>query len=265
MKFNYRDKIIAGVLLAIVILLVGFFVPVKNMNNQNKTDKKTLADKQAIKTEYEGKIAKIPSIQTSIKEIYAEADEATKVFVPLDEISNQIKVDNYMQKYADECKIKISNLELGSSVVAPLDYYYSSAQNTFADLRNQADINGNLKKEYAESVAESTALSQRAKEQVIKTQYALKVTGTKQNIWKYLDTIKKFDKAVVINSVNMTDPSFGAHSAEDAGVQLPESKDGEEVSVTAGENRTIKNTSDAQIIMTLYSVIRMEEPDVTLK
>ena len=78
MKFNYRDKIIAGVLLAIVILLVGFFVPVKNMNNQNKTDKKTLADKQAIKTEYEGKIAKIPSIQESIKSIYAEADEATK-------------------------------------------------------------------------------------------------------------------------------------------------------------------------------------------
>ena len=41
MKFNYRDKIIAGVLLAIVILLVGFFVPVKNMSKQNKADKMT--------------------------------------------------------------------------------------------------------------------------------------------------------------------------------------------------------------------------------
>lgn len=261
MKFNYRDKIIAGVLLAIVILLVGFFVPIKNMNAKNKTDKKTLADKQKIKTEYETKIAQIPSIQESIKSIYNEANDASEVFVPLEDIKNQVEVDKYMQKYADECKVKISNLDLGASAIAPLDYYFSSVQDTFGKLREQADINGNLSKEYAESVAESTALSQRAKENVIRTQYAMSVSGTKQNIWKYLEAIKKFDKAVVINSVNLKDSSFGKNAAEDAGVQLPESKDGEEVSVTA-DNGTITNVTDATIIMSLYSVIRMEEPNV---
>ncbi len=264
MKLNYRDKIIAGVLLAIVILLIGFFVPVKNMNNKNKSDKKILAEKQTIKADYEAKIAKIPSLQESIRSLYNEASDATKIFVPLDEVKSQIKVDSYMQKYADECKIKIKNLELGASTVTPLNYYYTSSKDNFSALRDQADVNGTLKKEYEASVAESTALSQRAKESVIKTQYAMKITGTKENIWKYLEAIKNFDKAVVINSVTLNDYTFGKDAAKKAGVELPESKDGEEVSVQAGEI-VIRNTSEAQIILSLYSVIEMEEPDVEMK
>jgi len=264
MKINYRDKIIAGILLAIVILLVGFFVPVKNMNKQNKADKKTLAEKEQIKADYEAKISKIPSIQESIRSLYSEASDATKIFVPLDEVNSQVNVDNYMQKYADECKIKITNLELGSITVTPLKYYYNSSKDTFSALRKQADVNGTLQEAYDASAAESTALSQRSKENVIKTQYAMKVTGTKENIWKYLDKIKNFDKAVVINSVNISDYTFGKDAAKKAGVELPESKDGEEVSVQAGE-KTIKNTSDVQIVLSLYSVIEMEEPNVELK
>jgi len=264
MKFNYRDKIIAGVLLAIVILLVGFFVPVKNMSKQNKADKKTLAEKQEIKSDYEAKISKIPSIQESIHSLYSEASEATKIFVPLDEVRSQIKVDNYMQKYADECKIKIKDLQLGSSTVAPLNYYFTTSSDTFSTLRNQADVNGNLKKEYDASIAESTALSQRSKENVIKTQYAMKISGTQEGVWKYLEAMKNFDKAVVINSVTLSDYTFGKNAAKNAGVELPESKDGEEVSVQAGD-KVIKNTSDAQIVLSLYSVIEMEEPDVEMK
>lgn len=264
MKLNYRDKIIAGVLLAIVILLIGFFVPVKNMSKQNKADKKILAEKEAVKAEYEAKIAKIPSIQESIRSLYSEASDATKIFVPLDEVNSQVNVDNYMQKYADECKIKIKNLELGSSTVTPLKYYYISSKDSLSALRAQADVNGTLQEAYDASVAESTALSQRSKENVIRTQYAMKINGTKENVWKYLDKIKSFDKAVVINSVNISDYTFGKDAAKKAGVELPDSKDGEEVSVQAGNN-TIKNTSDVQIVLSLYSVIEMEEPDVELK
>lgn len=264
MKFNYRDKIIAGALLAIVILLVGFFVPVKNMSKQNKADQKILTEKEKIKADYEAKIAKIPSIQESIRGLYAEASEATKIFVPLEEVQSQVEVDNYMQKYADDCKIKIKNLELGSTTVTPISYYYTANKDTFSKLRAQADVNGTLQEAYDTAVAESTALSQRSKENVIKTQYAMKVTGTKENIWKYLETIKNFDKAVVINSVSISDYTFGKEAAKKAGVELPESKDGEEVSVQAGD-KVIKNISDAQIVLSLYSVIEMEEPDVEMK
>jgi len=264
MKFNYRDKIIAGILLAIVILLVGFFVPVKNMNKQNKDDKKILAEKEKVKAEYEAKIAKIPGLQESIRKIYSEASDATKIFVPLDEVKSQVNVDNYMQKYADECKVKIKGLELGATTVGPLDYYYSSEIDKLSDMRSQADVNGTLQKEYEESVAESIALSQRSKESVIKTQYALKVTGTKVNIWKYLEAIKKFDKAVIINSVNIEDYSFGKNAAKKAGVELPDSKDGEEISVPIGDNKEVKNVSNAQIVITIYSVIEMEEPNVEM-
>jgi hypothetical protein len=264
MKLNYRDKIIAGVLLAIVILLVGFFVPVKNMNKQNKADKKILAEKEKIKADYEAKIAKIPSIQESIRGLYAEASDATKIFIPVEEVQSQVKVDNYMQKYADECKIKIKNLELGSTTVSPLSYYYTSQKDAFSKLRSQADVNGTLQEAYDASVAESTALSQRSKENVIKTQYAMKITGTKENIWKYLEAMKNFDKAVVVNSVTLSDYTFGKDAAKKAGVEMPESKDGDEVSVQAGD-KVIKNISDAQIVLSLYSVIEMEEPDVEMK
>ena len=265
MKLNYRDKIIAGVLLAIVILLVGFFVPVKNMNKQNKEDKKVLAEKEKIKADYEAKIAKIPSIQESIRGLYNEACDATEKFIPLDEVQSQIKVDNYMQKYAEDCKIKINSLELGKTTVSPISYYFSSGnKDSLSSMRSQADVNGTLQAAYEASNAESTALSQRSKENVIKTQYAMKITGTKENIWKYLETIKGFDKAIIINSVNISDYTFGKDSAKKAGVELPESKDGEEVSVQAG-NKVIKNTSEAKIVLTLFSVIEMEEPDVEMK
>ena len=263
MKFNYRDKIIAGILLAIVILLVGFFVPVKNMNKQNKADKKTLAEKQTIKADYEAKIAQIPKLQESIRGLYSDAKEATKIFVPIDDVDNERKLDKYMQKYADDCKIKVSSLELQSSKVAPIDYYYLLKGDDLGSLRSEADINGTLQKEYAASIAGDVALSQRAKESVIMTQYAFKVNGTKKNIWKYLEAIKNIDEAVVINSVSLADYSFGVNAARKAGVNLPDSpEDGSEVSVSVGEKGEIKNTSDAQIVLTLYSVIEMEEPNV---
>ena len=265
MKLNYRDKIIAGVLLAIIILLVGFFVPVKNQIKKNKADKATLAERQEVKADYEKKIAQIPKLQESIRSIYNSAKDTTKIFVPVEDVENQILVDKYLQKCADDCHVRILNLDLKEATVAPIDYYYKLDGDTFNSMRSQADINGNLQAEYNASVAGEVALSQRAKENVIATQYGLKINGTKKNIWKYLEEIKKMDNAVVVNSVNLSDFTFGKTAAKAAGTQLPDSPDdGSEVSVQAGD-KEIKNTSDAQIVITLYSVIEMEEPDVELK
>ena len=264
MKFNYRDKIIAGVLLAIIILLVGFFVPVKNQIKQNKKDKATLAERQETKAEYEKLIAQIPSLQESIRSVYSEASEVTKIFVPVADIDDQIKLDKYMQKYADECKLKVKNLEVRESSIAPINYYYQQTNDKFGALRGEADINGTFQQAYDAAVAGEVAVAQRAQENVIISQYAIKVNGTKANVWKYLEEIKKNDKALVINSVNLSDYTFGKDAAKQAGVELPDAPDGAEVTVQAGENQ-IKNTSDAQIVVTLYSVIEMEEPDVELK
>ena len=265
MKLNYRDKIIAGVLLAIIILLVGFFVPVKNQIKKNKADKATLAERQEVKADYEKKIAQIPKLQESIRSIYNSAKDTTKIFVPVEDVENQILVDKYLQKCADDCHVRILNLDLKEATVSPIDYYFLDKQDKFNSIRSQADINGNLQAEYDASVAGSVALSQRAKENVIKNQYGLKIIGTKKNIWKYLEAIKKIDSAVVINSVNISDFTFGKDAAKKAGTQMPDSpEDGAEVSVQV-EGKEIKNTSDVQIVISIYSVIEMEEPDVELK
>lgn len=262
MKFNYRDKIIAGILLAIIILLVGFCVPVKNMAKKNKTDKATLAQRQATKEEYETKINAIPGIQESIRSTYNEAKDITKLFVPMDDVKNQVMLDKYLQKYADDCKVRILSLDLGASTVSPIDYYHGSIEDKFGAVRAEADINGTLQSDFYSSISDDLALSQRAKEQVVSTQYGLNIEGTKKNVWKYLEAIKKMDNSVIIDSVNFADFTFGKETAKQKGVEMPDSE--EEISVQAG-NDTIKNTSTAQIVISLYSVIEMEEPDVQLK
>ena len=65
----------------------------------------------------------------------------------------------------------------------------------------------------------------------------------------------------MVSSLNFNDYTFGEKAAKDAGVSLPESKEGEEVSVQAGD-KTITNKSEATFVVTLYSVYEMPQPDV---
>ena len=43
MKLNYRDLVILGILLALAILIAGFFLLIKPKNEEIKTNKETLA------------------------------------------------------------------------------------------------------------------------------------------------------------------------------------------------------------------------------
>ena len=261
MKLNYRDKIIAAILIAVAILLMGFFALIKPKNKELKADKASLSDVQKTKKDIEAKINQIPSLKEQILNIYNDTNALTANFVPVSDVQNPVVIDKYMQKFAEETKVKLNSVELAESKLSPISYYYNSIKDNDADLRNAADVNGSLAEAMNARMAESIAVEQRAKESILQTQYGISITGTKKNVFDYLEALKKFDKSVVINQVSISDYSFGQEKAKAANVTLPESKEGEEVTVDAGGQK-ISNTSDVRITITLYSVYEMAKPDV---
>lgn len=263
MKLNYRDKIIAAFLIAIAIFLIGFFALVKPKAQKIKTNNETLAAREATKAEIEEKINQIKPLQNQIMQTYEDTNKLAEIFVPVDEVTRVRYLDMYMQKFADENHVKLKNVELSSSSVAPINYYFSETKDDLGDARKAADIDGSLQGQYDAEHIESTVLSQRAKESVVQTQYGVIVNGTKANVWKYLKALKEFDKALTVNSVNFVDYSFGKDSAEAANVNFPENgNDDEGNTIDLGDGKTITDKSDVQIVITLYSVYEMAKPDV---
>jgi preprotein translocase subunit YajC len=263
MKLNYRDKIIAAILIAITILLVGFFALIKPKYKDIKAHQKNLKEVQKTEADIRAQIAEIPDLKSAILKIHEDTSVITAKFVPINDVQNPVVIDKYMQKFAEETKVKLLKVELKEAKLTPIEYYYNSVNDNFADMRKSADIDGSLGKAYAEQTAESTAVSQRAKESVMQTQYGINIHGTKKNVWAYLAALEKFDKTLTVNSVTITDYSFGKNAAEAANISIPDSKDAdEETVVEGGENGKISNASDVRIVVTLYSVYEMAKPNV---
>ena len=69
MKLNYRDKVILAVVLALIVLIGGFFGLIKPKSNEIKENKATLAARQAEKADKERKIAKIKPLTEEISPV----------------------------------------------------------------------------------------------------------------------------------------------------------------------------------------------------
>lgn len=288
MKLNYRDKIILGIVLAVIILIAGFVGLIKPKNEEIKTDEATLTTKQEEQADLEARIAKIQPLKDDIDQVYEDTNKLTADFIELSDINNTRKLDQYMQHYAEESGVRIDNLEVSQPREASLNYYYDENESMLAsDMLNLADLNGDYEKAQNELLAESTALSQRNVETVIQTQYGIRVTGTKEALWKYLKAVEELKKAMIVNQVSISDYSFGADSAEEATSQAPTPENTDEQNTTenseqpADENQTPEtntdtpapaqapealtiddaDTSSIQIVISLYSVYDMPKPN----
>ncbi|MCR4796792.1 MAG: hypothetical protein K5898_16775 [Ruminococcus sp.] len=262
MKLNYRDKIIAAILIAITILLIGFFAFIKPKYKDIKAHKETLKDVQKTEKEIRAKIAEIPGLKKDILKIYEDTTAITANFVPVKDVQDPVVIDRYMRDFAEKANAKLMSVELQEAKLSPIDYYFNSRTDNFAEMRSAADIDGSLKKEYEQLTAADTAVSQRAKESIMQTQYGISVHGTKKAIWAYLEELKKFDKTATINSVTMGDSSFGQNDAKAANVSLPDSKDSDEEVTVEANGKKISNATDVKIVVTLYSVFDMSKPNV---
>ncbi|MCM1314889.1 MAG: hypothetical protein NC205_02890 [Prevotella sp.] len=296
MKLNYRDKVILGVLLAVVIAIAGFVGLIKPKNEEIKEDEATLVIKQEEQADLEARIAKIQPLKNNIDETYEETNKLIADFIPISEIDTAVEVDQYMQHYAEECGVRIDNLEITANRESAIDYYYLESEGLPSqDMRDMADLNGDYAKQDAKDNAESNALSQRNVENIIQAQYGVQVTGTKEAIWSYLKAIEELEKTIIVNQVRIEDYSFGADALEKEGItsrpSVDETPDDEEQPETTDENAeqpvettpdenagtesetpepaqapaalTIDdaNTSSVQLVISLYSVYDMPKPN----
>lgn len=295
MKLNYREKVILGVLLAVVIFIAGFVGLIKPKNEEIKEDEQTLIAKQEEQADLEQRIARIEPLKKDINDTYEETNKLVSDFIPLEEISNSVQIDQYMQHYAEECGVRIDNLEISNPKESELNYYYLENEGMPAsDMRSTADLNGDYAEADTAYTAESAALSQRNVESVIQSQYGIRVTGTRDALWKYLKAVDDLNKTMIVNQVRIDDYSFGADAKEEENANQANSPENEEGQPAEGENAeqptdanaegetpvdagaeapvpapapaelSLDNeaTSSIQIIISLYSVYDMPEPNI---
>lgn len=245
MKLNYREKVVLGAVLAFIIVLAGIFGLIKPKAQDIKDDKKTLAAKQDEKAEIQKQIDEIEPLKKDIDTIYKETNDMVDDFVEYNDIFTPDLLDQYMQEYADKCNVKVSTLNVGTLASGGLDYYYFTRSTLSEDLFAAADINGDQQAYMDKENAESTALGEREAGQALSAQYGISVKGKKEDIWAYMDAIKEIDDAVIINSVSITDYTFGEDLSDE-----------EKAALGDDEGKT-----DVQFVITLYSVYDMAKPN----
>lgn len=290
MKLNYRDKVILGILIAVVIAILGIVFLIKPKNEAIKEDEATLIAKQEEQAELETRIARIEPLKSSIEDTYNETAEMTDDFVNLENINSTEKLDKFLREYAEECGVRIEEVNVAYPKESTLKYYYLEYEDLVADMRNSADLNGAYAEAYEKTFAEQTTLKDRTAETLIQTQYAINVTGTREALWKYMKTIEELKKSILINEVDIKDYSFGADSEESTQTSAPANEEagepteeggeateptdnaGEEAGEEAGTPEpssapaqiTIDaaDTSEAEIVISLYSVYDMQKPNI---
>lgn len=241
MKLNYREKVILGIFLAVVIAIAGFVLLIKPKRQEIKDDKATLETKQTERDEVEAKINQIKPLQDEIDKTYTETTKLTDDFVDYDEIYRTQNFDMFMQHFAEENEVKIMSLNVGSLGEKALKYYYFEKTIANTALFTSSDLNGDGQANFDAENAEAAALSQRTVENVMGADYAVNVTGKKENIWKFMQALAEQDETILINGVSIADYTFGAD---------PDSKElqgDEESSVT--------------FAITAYSIYEMAQPN----
>lgn len=292
MKLNYRDKVLLGVGLAIFILIIGFIFLIKPKNEEIKEDEKALTAAQEEQADLEARIAKIEPLKTSIDDVYNETSKLTADFVPMSDVNESQKLEQYMQHLAEEAGVRIDELNVSYPKEKELGYYYLEYEDLVSDMRNSADLNGGYAEAYDETFAEQNALSERNVETLIQTQYGIKVTGTREAVWNYMKAVQELKKTLLINEVDIEDYSFGADRQEeeqqnpenpeeptatdengeptDAGTEAEAGAEAEAGTPTdtpeptpAPAEVTIDDadTSSVQIVISLYSVYDMQKPN----
>ena len=263
MKLTYRDKVILGIVLAIAIVLGAYFALIKPKNETIKNDSKTLDGLEVTETEYKGRIAQIEPLKTTINEIVAETGKVTEKFVDKDKINNPVKLDKFMQHFAVENEFRISSLAVGDMSETTLPFYYIDAVDIGSGLRSLADINGDYQKEVDANNAEAIQVSAKTASGTLVTQYGVEGRCTKENLWKLMEAIEKYDDTILINSVSfakadLKEENKNAAPAEgDANTAKANTEEDEEDPSIEPEDLV-----DAKLVISLYSVYDLPEVKV---
>lgn len=267
MKLTYRDKVILAIVLAAAIFAGGFFGLIKPKNTEIKDNQATLETLKKDEKEIKRKIKRIDTVSDNISKIHAKSKEDTAVFVGINEINETKKLDEYMYDYAEKAHVKITELKTDPITAAALNYYYTPYVEVATALRESADINGDLREKVAKESEDSTYISSRGVENIISARYGLTIEGKKAEIWDYLEMIEDIDSAVIITSVSLSKVEE-EETEKKATPAVPEGQTPQEEKKEdsdADEYWDDETVLEANIVIQLYSVYEMPEPDTSEK
>lgn len=255
MKLNYRDKVILGIVLAVAIVIAGYFALIKPKNEQIKNDSDKLDSLEVTEKDYKQRIAQIDPLKTTINEIVSDTNKITSNFVEKEKINNPVLLDRYMQKFAVDNEVRLTSLAVGDMTESPINYYYMEGSDIGSGLRALADINGDYQKEVDKKNAEPNQLSARPVTNALTSQYGIEFKCTKENLWKFMDKIADYDKTVIINSV-----SYTRAKEDENGNQPAEGQNNKDDS----ENQRIEpeDEIEGKMIISLYSVYDLPQVKV---
>lgn len=259
MKLTYRDRIILLVVLSIAILAVGFFALIRPRINDIKESDARLTKVKTEWEETEKELNKIPGLQKKINETYEESKRISKNFVPVK--NHAYEVDQYMQKYADECNVIIQEMEASDLQEMALEYYYTEYKLLEGTMFEKADINGNYKAGFDKTYNSDLTLAERNVETVLGQQYGIEVIGSKEEIWNYLKKVADIDEAVVITDVEIEDYYFGMDPNDPRELIWSEPND-KGVKKPLNALTPDEGYSRCTINIELYSVYEMDKPVV---
>jgi Tfp pilus assembly protein PilO len=267
MKLNYRDKVILGIVLAIAILLGGYFALIKPKNEDIKTNKSTLEGLEKTEREYKQRIAQIDPLKEEIGTIVDDTNKITKHFVPIEDVNNPVKLDRYMQHFAVENNVRITNLAVGDIGDDSISYYFIDASKDIGSgLREFADINGDYQKVVDNSKAESVALAERESGSVLKTDYGITATGTRDDLFKFMSAIEEQDKTIIIKSVDYQLKQVEDETDDDSEHEPETNADGEELEIPTFSEDEKKIYGDSEIemsiVISIYSVYDLPQLNV---
>lgn len=260
MKLNYRDRVILLAVIAIVVLLGGFFGLIKPRFNDIKENK--LA-RDSVQEEWDGldaKIQQIPGLRDDIKNTKSDADKISAMFYSGNDIADgnlisfmqPYQLDKYMQSIMDKSNLKVMSMEAGTIQDTSLDYYYYTPTIPTTAILDLADLNGKYTDEISKKLEESNALSERTPENLFVQQYGISVKATKDDLWNFMTTINEMDKAIRIDSISISDTNFGIDPSTgklSATAEKMKDASGKEAGV-----------SEVTMVLNLYSVYELDEP-----
>lgn len=252
MKLSYREKIAFLIFTVLVIIIIFVAWPIKLIRADIVTHEK---QQETVQKEYDdnkSKIKEIPFINDSIKKVYDESKEYSKIFIVS---KKNFQADQYLQDilnkegaYQKDGKNLIEvtgQFKIDDAANEELEFYYYTPNVVVYPILEAADINGNLMesqdKVLYDKVQNALSIEALEAQEVEKHVVTVDVRFKKPSLMTFVDQLKELDTGVRITGVTIEDSWFGLLS------EKPEEQ----------------GYSNGTITYCFYTMQQVDEPDLS--
>lgn len=237
MKMNLtvtdKQKKMLYLVLAVLVLIVGFVVFIKPQIEGLNIAKQDLAAKQQEKQEIATKIASKEELEKSIKDAYETAKGFSDFFLP--EMENY-EVDQYLVPYFTNNQVTVNNLTIEDATEEQLLGYKYELRQVLYTMKNITEINGGTEEQKATEERINNTMAD-IEDTLAVSHISITIDGSFIQAMQICNDIKDAQKSMII--VGMS--GEGGNSEKQTG---------------------INDKQKITINMTLYTLEKLPEPEI---